>query len=252
MKKTNPNNFRLIVEEIHPLYDFSNTEYINNKTKVSYNCLKHGLQKSYPFQLLNGNGCSKCGQERTAKSVRLTTELFIKKAKKIHGEKYCYDKVNYSGSLKKVSLKCNACNTEFCQMANTHFRNDGGCPTCKKEKSKKQQSENPVGWGLTSWDKLSKTSKQFDSFKVYIIECYNESERFIKIGRTFQKVKQRFNNKEVMPYNFKILELFTFETAKETFDFENKLKKKNKPYKYEPLIWFQGRQECFTEYLIDK
>jgi len=36
--------------------------------------------------------------------------------------------------------------------------------------------QNPMGWSYTNWIKSSKTSKNFDSFKVYIIECSKYSD----------------------------------------------------------------------------
>lgn len=62
-----------------------------------------------------------------------------------------------------------------------------------------------TGWSVKNWIKASKSSKSFDSYKIYIIKCTNSSESFIKIGRTFQKTKQRFSSKTRMPYNIEII-----------------------------------------------
>lgn len=245
MNKYNSENFRDIIQEISPLLDFSNSYYKDYNTKVEYKCLKHGICSSYPTTLLKGGGCRYCGQKKAVDSVKLNTQTFIKKAKSIHGIKYNYDKVNYVSSLKKIILKCNTCNTEFVQMANSHFKKDGGCPCCKNKKLSLINSENPLGWGYTNWKKAAEISKYFDSFKVYIIECFNDTERFIKIGRTFCTIKSRFKNKEFMPYNYHVLKIYTFKESIDAFNFENKLKIENKILKYFPLISFRGEQECF-------
>ncbi len=36
-------------------------------------------------------------------------------------------------------------------------------------------------WSYTSWEDSAKTSFNFDSFKVYVIEVFSEYESFIKI-----------------------------------------------------------------------
>ena len=54
--------------------------------------------------------------------------------------------------------------------------------------------------------KSSKKSKNFDSFKVYVIRCWNEEEEFYKIGRTFRTVKHRFRDK-IGKYNYEVIKV---------------------------------------------
>src|SRR5690606_27277387 len=101
-------------------------------------------------------------------------------------------------------------------------------------------------WRNTDWIKASLRSKNFDSFKVYVIKCWNDEEEFQKIGRTFTTVKHRFLNKKInMPYNYEILKEFIFDEGKDAFDYENELKRTYKNYKYTPKITFKGSGECF-------
>lgn len=64
-----------------PPYDYSDTEYQNQKDKVTVNCPLHG-----PFQVLPGNhirresGCPKCGTLSAAKKQRKEEETFLKQA----------------------------------------------------------------------------------------------------------------------------------------------------------------------------
>lgn len=60
----------------------------------------------------------------------LTTEKFVEKAKLVHGERYSYDKVVYTGTYNKVEITCNVCGTTFPQEPNSHL-NGCGCPVCK-------------------------------------------------------------------------------------------------------------------------
>ena len=62
---------------------------------------------------------------------RLTTEEFIEKAKKIHGDKYDYSKSEYTLSHNKVCIICPT-HGEFWQKPNSHT-NGQGCPCCYRE-----------------------------------------------------------------------------------------------------------------------
>lgn len=59
---------------------------------------------------------------------RLTTKEFIEKARKVHGYKYNYSKVEYKDSHTKVSIIC-PIHGEFSQTPNNHL-NGQQCPFC--------------------------------------------------------------------------------------------------------------------------
>ena len=62
-------------------------------------------------------------------SKKLTTEEFILKAKKIHGDKYDYSKTLYIRARDKVQIICKKHNYEFLQVANSYL-NGAGCRLC--------------------------------------------------------------------------------------------------------------------------
>lgn len=64
----------------------------------------------------------------------MNTEEFIKKAKKVHGDKYDYSKVNYINSNTKVCIIC-PIHGEFWQRPNNHL-NGCGCSKCTKFRNK--------------------------------------------------------------------------------------------------------------------
>lgn len=59
---------------------------------------------------------------------KLTTEQFIEKAKKVHGDKYDYSKVKYINAQTKVCIIC-PIHGEFWQTPNRHL-SGSGCPRC--------------------------------------------------------------------------------------------------------------------------
>lgn len=109
-------------------YDYSKVKYENNKTQVCIICPKHGEFFQRPDRHLRGQGCPKCRYEKSAKSNTLSNAKFIEKAKKVHGDRYDYSKVNYVKSKEKVCIICNE-HGEFFQTPSMHLQGKG-CPKC--------------------------------------------------------------------------------------------------------------------------
>ena len=65
---------------------------------------------------------------------KLTKEEFIERARKVHGDKYDYSKVNYINAKTKVCIICPE-HGEFWQKANNHISSKQGCPECGKIKN---------------------------------------------------------------------------------------------------------------------
>ena len=105
-------------------YDYSKVEYVNNSTKVCIICPQHGEFWQKPNDHLSGHGCPKCKSENS----NLTTEEFIEKARKAHGDRYDYSKVEYTNSKTKVCIIC-PIHGEFWQLPILHL-NGHGCIRC--------------------------------------------------------------------------------------------------------------------------
>lgn len=71
---------------------------------------------------------------------KLTTEEWIQKAHKIHGDKYDYSKVDYINSRSKVCIIC-PIHGEFYQLANNHLQGIG-CPRCSYTKRGEEERSN--------------------------------------------------------------------------------------------------------------
>ena len=69
----------------------------------------------------------------------VTTDSFIVKAKKIHGNKYDYSKVSYLNAITKICIICPE-HGEFWQTPNSHL-NGNGCPKCKGKNRRMTVSE---------------------------------------------------------------------------------------------------------------
>lgn len=126
--KSNTEEFIKKAKRVHKKkYDYSKVEYVDNKTKVCIICPEHGEFWQTPKQHLKGQGCPKCGGTYSP-----TTEEFIKKAKRVHGDRYDYSKVKYVNAVTEICIVCPE-HGEFLMKPNSHL-NGQGCPCCGLKK----------------------------------------------------------------------------------------------------------------------
>ena len=113
--------------EIHgDKYDYSKIEYKGAHTKICIICPKHGEFWQTPTNHTHKtkpHGCPKCKG-----GIKSSCEEFIEKAKKIHGNKYDYSKVEYINNHTKVCIICPK-HGEFWQIPNSHLSGKG-CKFC--------------------------------------------------------------------------------------------------------------------------
>lgn len=126
-------NRALSVHE-NDIYDFSNSKYVNAKTKVEVFCKKHSeLFLITPDALLSGSGCRKCSIERRADKRRMTVDEFIRRGKIAHGDQFDYSKVEYKNAITKVMLYCRKHDFWHLALPQDHI-NGKGCRKCRGEK----------------------------------------------------------------------------------------------------------------------
>ena len=222
--------FLMLSQKIHnDKYDYSLVKYVNLKTKITITCPIHGEFQQTPSLHLKEKGCNKCAIQNRTK----TKEQFIIDAVKVHNILYNYDKVEYVNNSTKIKILCNECNEFFYQAPDKHLFGRG-CPKC-----------NVSGWGYLEWVKSAERSKVFDSFKLYIIRCWNDTEEFYKIGKTYRKIHDRFISPK-LPYEYEII-ISIEDTGEDICKYEKILHALHRKYKYKPKINFMGRTECFSE-----
>ena len=209
-------------------YEYPNTIYLGSRKNLNINCKKHGEFKQLPSVHLEGKGCAKCGLERMSHDL----DSFIAKSMSVHGRKYDYSKSIYVGNKEKVIIICRE-HGEFRQMPAAHMRGQG-CAKCA-------QKEN--GW---SRSRHNKAAERNNHSMIYLIECFNDKERFYKVGITTHTINRRFNGKDCMPYGFNVLCTKT-DGAKNDWNNEKTIHSKLKEFKYTRLIRFKGDGECFSE-----
>lgn len=108
-------------------YGYSNVIYKTNRDKVQIECYLHG-----PFYITPNDHLSKLSGCPFCAGKNKTIENFITKAKKVHGNKYSYDKSQYLGVDSNIVITCPK-HGDFNQTPYTHT-NGSGCKKCSLEK----------------------------------------------------------------------------------------------------------------------
>jgi len=83
-------------------YDYSKSVYISARIPTIIVCKNHGIFFQLPHEHTRGRGCLLCSKDSKIKSL----DKFIRDAKKVHGDRYDYSKVNYIKALIKVIIIC--------------------------------------------------------------------------------------------------------------------------------------------------
>ena len=115
-------------------YDYSQFEYKGKDTKGQIICPIHGSFFQTPNTHVRKNrpsGCPLCAKE----SRKTSFEDFLKLSRKIHGDKYEYDKSSYNGMNQKLKVYCKKHKFWFSCSGNNHTNksNPTGCPKCAIE-----------------------------------------------------------------------------------------------------------------------
>lgn len=100
--------FFIEASKIHKgYYSYDKAIYKGKNTPITIYCPVHGYFSSQsPSNHLKGRGCTPCGRKRTAEFHSSSKEEFIEKARRIHGNKYNYDKVEYTRATDNVIITC--------------------------------------------------------------------------------------------------------------------------------------------------
>lgn len=114
----------MIPSENHDIYDYSPTKYSGMLSMITIKCKKHGEFQQIARDHLKGNiGCRVCSGKGG-----MDTESFMARSKEVHGGKYLYDEVVFSGMNSMVEIIC-PIHGSFRQWAGHHAKGHG-CAKC--------------------------------------------------------------------------------------------------------------------------
>ena len=105
-------------------YDYSNVNYIDNKTKVKIICKIHGEFELRPDDHFQKVGCANC----STKNINNNKIKFLEQANDVHQKLYDYSKVNYIKNSINIKIICKI-HGEFEQLPLNHLKGNG-CYRC--------------------------------------------------------------------------------------------------------------------------
>jgi hypothetical protein len=133
-RKLDTKEFIKRAKEIHgDRYNYEKSEYVGYKNKITIICLKHGEFNQQVRKHLEGQNCKRC----TSDNLTLSNEEFIKRAKEIHGDRYNYEKSEYTGINNDLIITC-LIHGNFKQKPTKHINSKRGCKKCGKNISNKE------------------------------------------------------------------------------------------------------------------
>ena len=216
-------------------YSVKNFTYVNGNTVDEVICSKHNITfKAKAYLLVSKNlyyGCTECKREKF-REAKGKGDVFVQRAKEIHGEKYDYSEFVYVNNKTKGTIICKLCSNEWETRPDTHLHNKSGCPICNVAQI--YTKEYYIRNGIPN-----------HSVYLYLLQFESQNDSFCKIGLTkHEKIKYRFRGSDYSEYtihNICVAELDFF-TA---YDIEQDLKLQFQPFKKVPKQNFKGKTECF-------
>ena len=217
-------------------YDYSKTEYINQRTKVTITCKKHVDFLVLPQNHYNGSICGQCDLESRKGKFKLSTEELISRYKERWNDLYDYSLVEYNGD-KKVKIICKH-HGVFEQYWYDHM--NCGCRQCANENNsfnkvvyyeKRPEKAEQMGWLYFITFRDKKSDKIFN--KLGITNKINIEDRY----------SRGYDNYDML--NITKIRMSNIESAL----IEKFILKKYKRHKQPAPKDFKGRTECFDIFI---
>lgn len=193
------------------IYGYDHVVYTNSAGKVVLTCEKHGKFSMAAQAHLLGQGCPKCST-RT-----ISQDEFISKAREVHGDRYGYSEVVYSGVHQHVNVLCHE-HGLFRQIPYVHLRGSG-CGSC----------------GINGFDYNQRGT-------LYVMTCGDMT----KVGITNKSASDRAKRiSGSFGSEFTVIKEFSFEDGQECSDIETKLLRVLRSKYKNPVNKFDGYSEVF-------
>lgn len=232
------NQFIKKAEKKHKL--FYNYDLVTEDKKVKIICPLHGKFIQSRAEHLYGKGCPKCAIEKRRLKNAHTKELFIDKARLIHGNKFDYSKVKYINNRTKVIIIC-PIHGDFEVTPSNHLKRN--CPKCGKEAMKSNSK------GFYNKTRALRGDFNFEGW-LYLYQLSNDKEAFIKVGVSKNPKRRRQDYKE-KGFTIKVILEKQLDSMNEAVLLETDIKELKNLTKYLPKTNFQGKYECFDSDCID-
>jgi hypothetical protein len=216
-------------------FDYGAVDYKHSQVKVRIRCIRHDSEFTITpnAHLRSNGGCRECASEKLRVCNMSTREIFVEAARKIHGNRYGYELVDYAGCGKKVKIMC-PFHQIFEQTPSAHL-SGCGCSRCTV-----------IGGVNEEYFEFDRSKKNLPAiFYLLHLRDNHSRETFLKIGITTKTVKQRFSYKKWYQH-LKIETLETVESSLyKSWILEQSIKQQCGVWAFKPTRRFPGETECF-------
>jgi len=205
-------------------YNYDKVVYTKSSEKVIITCREHGDFLQTPTNHKKGSGCPKCVLEN-----KQDTKGIIEVFRKVHGDRYNYNEVDYKRGDEKVIITCKE-HGDFLQTPANH-RQGNNCPKCKVYHSYYRDRE------------------YYKDKRTILYHIFFPEYNLYKIGITISSVGQRFKYDKGLKYE--ILGEEVFKDGALAFDKEQDILYRTREYEYlgEKLLK-SGNTEIRTSKII--
>lgn len=208
-------------------YEYVAESYTTTQTKMTINCPSHGEFYMKPnSHTSGGQGCPQCANKHK------TNQHWINDFVAVHGNTYDYTNTVVKNSHEKATIRCRM-HGEFQQTPSMH-KSGQGCPVCGYTNHKGRYS---------SYYFDNHPNQRTIPATLYILECSNKFEHFIKVGITTTSVASRVRNNGSLKYDIRILNEYAFDLY-DAFSLEQTILDMYREFAYTPIEYFQGKTEC--------
>lgn len=176
-------------------FDYSKVCYRNATTKVTIICPDHGEFSISPWKFLNSkHGCKRCAINSMAEQQKTITQEKLAECKKTNSNRYEYPAFSFNSIKDKIPVLCKK--HGLFHVTVDHHLHGVGCKKCA--------DASKIGGYSEHWFESSPKRKTIPGL-LYIIEVYNDEEKFIKIGITKNSVEDRYKYSMNKKYKYKII-----------------------------------------------
>lgn len=161
---------RLAAGNANWTYDFTTFTGMNRHLRA--HCSIHGEFHAAPNNILRNSGCAKCGvdkHQQFAESRKLTTEEWVARAKKQHGDKYDYADSVYVGAETRTSVRCRTHGVFY--TTTDHIYQATGCPKCSHHLSRGEDAVFRFLSNLTTAEQRNRTVLKPKELDIYLPEA---------------------------------------------------------------------------------
>jgi hypothetical protein len=111
-------------------YQYDRASWRGAKSPLRIHCQVHGWFEQRPYDHLRLTGCTKCGHVKNGLNGRLKRDDVILRFRKVHGDRYSYEKMVYETASRKLEIVCRE-HGSFFQSLGEHLAGHG-CQRCSR------------------------------------------------------------------------------------------------------------------------